>query len=599
MPLNGPIALTAFFSYSRADSVFALRLAEDLKVAGANVWIDQIDIQPGQEWDSAVEAAVTQAPQMLLILSPASVKSRNVRNEISFALEENKTILPVLYQDCIVPLQLHRIQHIDFRADYKSGLKTLLSSLGVESPSAANRRIGQQESMAEQRILQDVVGQTNSATAGQSEERRKRSIEKAPLQEADINRVQPAAENIWIDREEKTRWTGKAGLVPESQLVREELGGNSLAKHSSSWVKRCIAVFATLLVSWGVYTRLLTSRVDKQNKPNLTQQRSSTRETGSSTLVASSSQEDVAAAKAMYTSGAYSSAVPLLQRAVENGSAEAKFLLSLHYDATVPAYTGVDKDPRKAAELCRSAAEAGISDAMASLGADYAEGVGVDKDYQQALSWLRKAADAGNGEGMAGLAAMSQAGWGEDKDYRQALIWSRKAIDAGSVIGMVQLGDMYQLGYGVPQDYVQAVTLYRQAAEAQNAILFAREAKLIGMVHLGFMYQEGRGVPKSHVQALSWYRKAADGSSATGMSALGAAYAKGIGVEKNYPLAIAWFRKAASCYDPSAMNYLGYIYEKGLGAKADPQQARTWYRKASQFGSQEATDALKRLGTSP
>jgi TPR repeat protein len=597
MPLNGPIAPTAFFSYSRADSVFALRLAEDLKVAGANVWIDQIDIQPGQEWDSAIEAAVTQAPQMLLILSPASVKSRNVRNEISFALEENKTILPVLYQDCIVPLQLHRIQHIDFRADYRSGLNTLLSSLGVESPSAAIRRTGYQESMADQRVLQDVVGQINSATSGQSGEKRKRSVEKAPLQEVD--RVQQAAGNIWIDREEKTRWAGKAGLVAESQLVREELGGHSLAKHSSSWVKRCIAVFATLLVSWGVYTRLLTSRIDKQNKPTLTQQRSSTHETGSSTLVASSSQEDVAAAKAMYTSGAYSSAVPLLQRAVENGSAEAMFLLSLHYDATAPAYTGVDKDPRKAAELCRSAAEAGISDAMASLGADYAEGVGVDKDYQQALSWLRKAADAGNGEGMTGLAAMSQAGWGGNKDYRQALIWYRKAIDAGSVSGVVQLGEMYQLGYGVPQDYVQAVTLYRQAAEAQNAILFAREAKLIGMVHLGFMYQEGRGVPKSHVQALSWYRKAADGSSATGMSALGAAYAKGIGVEKNYPLAIAWFRKAASCYEPSAMNYLGYMYEKGLGVKADLQQARTWYRKASQFGSQEATDALKRLGTNP
>jgi hypothetical protein len=69
-----PEAPTAFFSYSRQDSAFALRLAQDLKDAGANVWIDQLDIEPGQEWDSAIEAAVTQSPRMLLILSPSSVQ---------------------------------------------------------------------------------------------------------------------------------------------------------------------------------------------------------------------------------------------------------------------------------------------------------------------------------------------------------------------------------------------------------------------------------------------------------------------------------------------------------------------------------------------
>lgn len=40
-------ALAAFFSYCRQDSEFALRVAEDLKAAGANVWIDQLYIEPG------------------------------------------------------------------------------------------------------------------------------------------------------------------------------------------------------------------------------------------------------------------------------------------------------------------------------------------------------------------------------------------------------------------------------------------------------------------------------------------------------------------------------------------------------------------------
>ena len=131
-------APTAFFSYSREDSEFALRLAEDLKAAGAVVWIDQLDIEPGQEWDNAIEDAVTQCPRMLLILTAASVKSKKVRNEIAFALDEEKTIIPVLYQDCMVPLQLRRIQHIDFRTDYARGLKALLKTLGVEQQAAAS-----------------------------------------------------------------------------------------------------------------------------------------------------------------------------------------------------------------------------------------------------------------------------------------------------------------------------------------------------------------------------------------------------------------------------------------------------------------------------
>ena len=129
---------TAFFSYSRHDSAFALRLAEDLKAAGASVWMDQLDISPGQEWDSAIEHAVTRSPRMLLILSPASVESRNVRNEIAFALDEQKTIIPVLYQDCAIPLQLRRIQHIDFRIDYARGFQVLIKVLRMGEPSVVS-----------------------------------------------------------------------------------------------------------------------------------------------------------------------------------------------------------------------------------------------------------------------------------------------------------------------------------------------------------------------------------------------------------------------------------------------------------------------------
>jgi TIR domain len=125
----GDRASAAFFSYCREDSDFALRLAEDLKAAGASVWLDQLDIVPGQHWDRAVEDALTNCPRTLVILSPASVNSTNVLDEVSFALEKKKTAVPVIHKDCAVPFRLRRVQYVDFRHDYARGLKELLKTL--------------------------------------------------------------------------------------------------------------------------------------------------------------------------------------------------------------------------------------------------------------------------------------------------------------------------------------------------------------------------------------------------------------------------------------------------------------------------------------
>jgi len=122
---------TAFFSYSREDSDFAIRLARDLKAAGANVWLDLVDIVPGQRWDQAVEGALASCPQLVVILSPASVKSRDVMDEVSFALEENKTVIPVISEDCSIPFRLRRLQYLDFRNNYDRGLKDLLKALAL------------------------------------------------------------------------------------------------------------------------------------------------------------------------------------------------------------------------------------------------------------------------------------------------------------------------------------------------------------------------------------------------------------------------------------------------------------------------------------
>jgi hypothetical protein len=118
---------TMFVSYSRADRDFALRLAEDLRAAGFNVWMDQADIRPGETWDEAIEHALMTSSSLLLILSPNSIASQSVMNELSFALDENKRVLPVLYRSCKIPLRIRRLHYIDFTSSYQAGLRALTS----------------------------------------------------------------------------------------------------------------------------------------------------------------------------------------------------------------------------------------------------------------------------------------------------------------------------------------------------------------------------------------------------------------------------------------------------------------------------------------
>jgi hypothetical protein len=126
-----------FFSYARPDSEFAEKLANDLRSAGVSPWFDQHDILPGERWDSAVQNALKTSPWLLVVLSPHSVASENVMDEVAEALKLGKKVVPVLHLQCDVPFRIARLQYIDFTASYESGMKQLLRIAGAPQPMAA------------------------------------------------------------------------------------------------------------------------------------------------------------------------------------------------------------------------------------------------------------------------------------------------------------------------------------------------------------------------------------------------------------------------------------------------------------------------------
>ncbi len=106
-----------------------LKLTPDLKAAGADVWLDQMDISPGQRWDLAIQEALANCSRLIVVLSPSSVASTTVLDEVSYALENHKPVIPVLYRDCKIPFRLGRLQYVDFRGEYARGFEGLLRTM--------------------------------------------------------------------------------------------------------------------------------------------------------------------------------------------------------------------------------------------------------------------------------------------------------------------------------------------------------------------------------------------------------------------------------------------------------------------------------------
>jgi hypothetical protein len=107
-----------FISYARADTEFVLELAKELRAVRVNIWLDKLDILGGQRWDRAVEEALKSCQGMIAVLSP---------DEVSYALEQGKLIIPLQLRACDIPFRLRRVQYVDYTKE--SGFPDLLRAL--------------------------------------------------------------------------------------------------------------------------------------------------------------------------------------------------------------------------------------------------------------------------------------------------------------------------------------------------------------------------------------------------------------------------------------------------------------------------------------
>ena len=92
-----------FTSYSRKDTQTVDKIVADVEKTGIDMWVDRSDIEAGDTWRVQIVEAIDACPAFVLMLSPSSAASDNVRREIDLAQDaKRKTFIVML--DPVKPL---------------------------------------------------------------------------------------------------------------------------------------------------------------------------------------------------------------------------------------------------------------------------------------------------------------------------------------------------------------------------------------------------------------------------------------------------------------------------------------------------------------
>jgi hypothetical protein len=105
-----------FISYSHKDMHKVNSLLQALGDKKIEYWSDQ-RLEPGENWEQAIESALRTASIFLFFISPDFLASHSAMFEIGFALsrarESGAVIIPVLLRDTQLPEYIRRFQYID------------------------------------------------------------------------------------------------------------------------------------------------------------------------------------------------------------------------------------------------------------------------------------------------------------------------------------------------------------------------------------------------------------------------------------------------------------------------------------------------------
>lgn len=84
-----------YICYSREDNEVATEICHFLDQQGLSYWIDRRGIEPGDDYAQSIVNAINDSKLFLFIISENSGKSRFCMNELAFAVNNKKTVIPL------------------------------------------------------------------------------------------------------------------------------------------------------------------------------------------------------------------------------------------------------------------------------------------------------------------------------------------------------------------------------------------------------------------------------------------------------------------------------------------------------------------------
>jgi hypothetical protein len=96
----------AFISYSSRDREVVLEIAHQLESCGVRAWIDREKIYGGANYGPEIVEGIKNCKVLLLMCSDASMRSRNVKQEIQLAWTYERPYLPILLESISFPEQV-------------------------------------------------------------------------------------------------------------------------------------------------------------------------------------------------------------------------------------------------------------------------------------------------------------------------------------------------------------------------------------------------------------------------------------------------------------------------------------------------------------
>jgi TIR domain len=132
-----------FFSYAHRDGAFVRFVFDDLKALKLNLWIDSLEMAPGDSLVDKIGAGISESDFVVAFLSETSIQSNWVRTELAIAatkgIRDNRVfVLPVLVNSIgpsEIPPYLSHLIYVDLREGrkYDASLAELVGRLSPQS----------------------------------------------------------------------------------------------------------------------------------------------------------------------------------------------------------------------------------------------------------------------------------------------------------------------------------------------------------------------------------------------------------------------------------------------------------------------------------